>query len=121
MPFLFADIELEWNQSTKSFNSKSNIGIAVCGKREVNKYVPGLFEIQKRSNKTNIQIYFEVGSDWFYFNYTGASNSMQVCSSIGKFNDILKNTPQKKRQLESTKDLPSFTYKLASVQLKINF
>ncbi len=121
MPFLFADIELEWNQSTKSFNSKSNIGIAVCGKREVNKYVPGLFEIQKRSNKTNIQIYFEVGSDWFYFNYTGASNSMQVCSSIGKFNDILKNTPQKKRQLESTKDLPSFTYKLASVQLKNKF
>ncbi len=121
MPFLFADIEFEWNQNTKSFSSKNNIGLAVCGKREINKYVPGLIEIQKRNNKTNIQMYFEIENDWFYFNYTGVSNSMQVCSSIEKFNEILKNTPPKKRQLESTKKLPAFIYKLASIQLKNRF
>ena len=121
LPFVFADIELEWNQANKSFNSKNNLGVAVCGEREVNKYVPGLFEIQKKSNKTNIQMYFEIGDDWFYFYYTGASNSMQACSSVEKFNEIIKNTPQKKRQLESTDNASSYSYKLASVQLKNKF
>ncbi len=121
LPFVFADIVLAWNQETKSFNSKNNLGVAVCGEREVNKYVPGLFEIQKKSNKTNIQMYFEIGNDWFYFYYTGASNSMQACSSMEKFNEIIKNTPQKKRQLESTENAASYTYKLASVQLKNKF
>ncbi len=121
LPFVFADIELEWNQATKSFNSKNNIGIAVCGKREINKYVPGLFEIQKKGVRTNIQMYFEIEDDWFYFNYTGASGSMQVCSSIEKFNEVIKNTPPKKRQLESTKKAPSYSYRLASVQLKNRF
>jgi len=121
IPFVFADIELNWNQPTRSFNSTKKIGIAVCGEREVNKYVPGIIEIQKKSNKTNLQMYFEIGDDWFYFYYVGASNAMQVCSSIVKFNDILKNIPQKKRQLESEKDLPSYSYRLASVNLKKRF
>jgi len=121
IPFVFADIELNWNQPTRSFNSTKKIGIAVCGEREVNKYVPGIIEIQKKSNKTNLQMYFEIGDDWFYFYYVGASNAMQVCSSIVKFNDILKNIPQKKRQLESEKDLPSYSYRLASENLKKRF
>lgn len=121
LPFVFADIELEWNKSTKSFSSRNNIGIAVCGGREVNKYVPGLIEIQKKSNKTNLQMYFEIGEEWYYFYYVGASNSMQACSSNEKYNEILKNTPQKKRQLQSEKDASSYSYKLASIHLKNRF
>ena len=55
------------------------------------------------------------------FYYLGASNSMQVRSSIEKFNDILKETPQKKRQLSSEKDLSSYSYRLASLSLKKRF
>ena len=119
--FVFADIEFTWNQSSNSFISRKNIGIAVCGEKEVNKYVPGIIEIQKKSNKTNLQMYFEIGDEWFYFYYLGASNSMQVRSSIEKFNDILKETPQKKRQLSSEKDLSSYSYRLASLSLKKRF
>jgi Tol biopolymer transport system component len=95
--------------------------ITLTGEKEVNKYVPGIIEIQKKSNKTNLQMYFEIGDEWFYFYYLGASNSMQVRSSIEKFNDILKETPQKKRQLSSEKDLSSYSYRLASLSLKKRF
>ncbi|MDD3280054.1 MAG: hypothetical protein PHC83_00585, partial [Bacteroidales bacterium] len=45
----------------------------------------------------------------------------QACSTNEKDNEILKNTPQKKRQLQSEKDASSYSYKLASIHLKKRF
>ena len=123
--FLIADIKMEWKQENRAFVSKGNIGIAVCGKKEINRYVPGIIEIEKKSvgknERITLQIYFEVDKQWFYFKYSGTT--MEACSSIKEFNEEIKNTkPEKKNlQADSKKGLAKYTYKLASTTTKRKF
>ena len=124
---MLADMQMTWNQQEKTFVSQGQIGIAICGKREVNRYVPGVIEIKKQSanrgggnNKATVQMYFEVGNEWFFFQYAG--QYMSVLSSVKEFNTIVKNTPEKKRTLESDPNKgPRYTYRYlqqASVKKK---
>jgi hypothetical protein len=123
--FLIADIDMAWNQDERAFVSSGNIGIAICGGKEVNKYVPGLIEVKKtgsgKNAKTSMQMYFEVGNDWFYFTYAGTT--MQAVSSVNAFNDAISNAPQDKRTLkaDSQKKLPSYTYRRSAPAAKRKF
>ena len=101
------------------------MGIAICGAKEVNKYVPGLIEVKMtgsgRSAKTTMQIYLEVGDDWFYFNYAGTT--MQALSSVKEFNEFIDNTPQDKRKVKADpqKKLPIYSYRKANLGTKKRF
>jgi hypothetical protein len=123
--FLIADINMAWKQDDKAFVSNGNIGIAVCGKKEVNRYIPGLIEIQKKgsnkNSKTTLQMYFEVDNHWFYFKYSGTT--MEAYSSIKEFNDAIDNTKQDKRMLkaDSKKDLSRYSYRKSSIAAKRKF
>jgi hypothetical protein len=121
---MLADMQMVWNQTEKTFVSQGQIGVAICGKREVNRYVPGIIEIKKASSnkgRSEIRMYFEVGSEWFYFEYK--SNKLSAVSSVKAFNDCVSNTPANKRELKADpyKDLPSYTYSRGAVSLKVNF
>jgi hypothetical protein len=124
--FLIADIKMEWRQTNRAFVSKGNIGVAVCGKKEINRYVPGIIEIEKKSTgrsekSTTMQIYFEVDKQWFFFKYSGTT--MEACSSIKEFNEEIKNTKAEKKNLQadSKKGLAKYSYKLASSKAKQKF
>jgi hypothetical protein len=123
--FLIADINMEWKQDDKAFVSNGNIGLAICGKREINRYIPGLIEIQKKgsnkNSKTSLQMYFEVDNHWFYFKYSGTT--MEVYSSIKEFNEAIDNTRQDKRILktDSKKDLSKYSYRKSSMASKRKF
>ncbi|MDR2410279.1 MAG: hypothetical protein LBE13_19520 [Bacteroidales bacterium] len=123
--FLIADINMEWKQDDKAFVSNGNIGIAICGKRELNRYVPGLVEVQKKgsnkNSKTTLQMYFELDNQWFYFKYSGTT--MEAYSSIKEFNDAIDNTKQDKRMLkaDSKKDLSRYAYRKSSLAAKRKF
>ncbi len=117
--FVFADLKFDWNQATKAFVSQGDIGIAVCGKKEVNKYVPGMIEIQKKSNRTILQMYFEIDGEWFFFRYYGTS--MEGLSSNADFNKAIKNTDQKRRVLSAEKGKSAYQYKIASLGVKKKF
>jgi hypothetical protein len=125
--FVIADVDMEWKQDARAFVSNGNIGIAICGKQEVNRYVPGLIELQKkgsnRNSQTSLQMYFEVDNQWFYFMYSSSGKVMQVYSSIKEFNDFVKDTPQDKRQLkaDNSKDLTNYSYRLSSLSSKRKF
>jgi hypothetical protein len=128
---VLADVQMVWNQDAKTFVNQGQIGIAICGKREVNRYVPGIIEILKKSsnrggnNKSDIKMYFEIGEDWFYFEYAGSSSSpvMRVLSSIKAFNDCVESTPDKKKTLESDSknNLPSYKFTKATLKSKKKF
>ena len=129
---LLADIQMVWNQEEKTFVSQGQIGIAVCGKRELNRYVPGIIEILKRgsnrgggNNRTEIKMYFEIGKEWFYFEYAGGSSNptMKALSSIKAFSDYIKSTPDKKKALKADpkNKLPSYRYTTASLNNKKKF
>ena len=120
--FLIADIKMEWRQESRAFVSSGDIGIAICGKKEVNRYVPGIVEIEKKgmgkNERTTLQIYFEVDKQWFYFKYSGTT--MEACSSIKEFNEEIKTTKAEKKNLkaDSKKGLSKYSYKLASTSAK---
>ncbi len=128
LTFMFADVNMAWNVATKSFVSQDKeLGITICGKKEVNKQVPGILEIQKKStnkssnNKTTLHLYLEFDDQWFYFYYAGTT--MQAVSSVKEFNQWIKDTPQKKKELQSdkAKNLGNYRYTLASLSLKKKF
>ena len=126
--FLIADIDMAWNQVQKAFVSSGDIGIAICGGREVNRYVPGLIEVQKKGSgknaTTNMQIYLEIGNDWFFFQYTQNNGKMQAFSSIKAFNDVIDNTSQDKRifAADSKKKLARYSFaKCPNATAKRNF
>lgn len=117
--FVFADMTFDWNQATKAFVSKGNIGIAICGKKEVNRYVPGIIEIQKKSNRTILQMYYEIEGEWFFFRYYGTS--MEGLSSNDDFNKAIKTTDQRKRVLSAERGKSAYQYKIASLGVKKKF
>lgn len=127
LSFMFADMKMVWKQENKAFVSVGDIGVAICGKKEVNKKVPGIVEIQKKStnkrsnNKTSMQIYFEFDEQWFYFNYSGTT--MQALSSVKDFNEYIKNTSQKKKILkaDSKNNLAPYRYTIAGLGTKKKF
>lgn len=86
--FVFADINFEWDASTTSFISKGPIGIGNINKNQINKYVPGYFEIKKRKTGDEISFYLELNSnEWYFFSYR--NNVMQAISSSDEFNNRL--------------------------------
>ncbi|MBO4581604.1 MAG: hypothetical protein J5701_04880 [Bacteroidales bacterium] len=127
MSFVFADMKMVWKQENKAFVSVGDIGVAICGKKEVNKFVPGIMEIQKKStnsksnNKTSMQLYFEFDDQWFYFNYSGTT--MQALSSDKTFNELIKNTSQKKKILkaDAKNNLAPYRYTIAGLGTKKKF
>ena len=125
---MLADVQMVWNQEEKAFVSQGQIGIAICGKKEVNRYVPGIIEIQKktsRGSKPTIKMYFEIGKDWFYFEYTGtsSSSSMRAFSSLKDFNECISDTPAKKRTLpaDPRNNLSTYTYNKSTLTNKKKF
>jgi hypothetical protein len=123
--FLIADINMEWKQDDRAFVSSGNIGMAICGKRELNRYVPGLIEVQKKgsnkNSKTTLQMYFEIDNQWFYFKYSGTT--MEAYSSIKEYNDAIDNVRQDKRILktDTKKDLSKYSYRKSSIAAKRKF
>ena len=121
-------MQMVWNQQEKTFVSQGQIGVAICGKREVNRCVPGIIEIQKRSsnrgggnNKTEIKMFFEIGSEWFYFEYI--NSTLRALSSVKAFNAYIDNTPAKKRMLDadSRNNLSTYRYTKGSLANKRKF
>lgn len=87
---VFSDVELFWNQRTSSYISTGKIGLANILKHQVNKYVDGYIEIEKRRSGDAINIYLELSDrQWYFFSYRG--NVMQAISSDQQFNDILSD------------------------------
>jgi hypothetical protein len=126
MNMLFADLQMEWQSDKKAFVNTAPIGIAIVGGSEVNRYVPGILEIEKKgtsktSNKTNLKLYLEIGDDWFYFQFDGTN--MNACSSIKAFETTLKAIDIKDRTIaaDTKKKLPMYRYGAASVSQKRKF
>ena len=86
--FFIADVKLKWNSKSQSFVSDGDIGIATLGNVQIFRYVPGYIEISKKRSGSILNMYFELGNDWYYFNYT--QGKLQTCSSRKDYNDLVK-------------------------------
>ncbi|MFH0864730.1 MAG: hypothetical protein V1904_00945 [Bacteroidota bacterium] len=118
--FLLGDVQMYWNETTRSFVSQGPIGIVAIKKNQINKYVDGYIEVKKNRTGDEINIYLEFDSnDWYYFNYK--ANLMQAISSNTEFNDIIKNTKDDNKIQKAEKDLPAFKYTISLESRKKGF
>jgi hypothetical protein len=95
-----ADVKLRWDTLNKTWVSYGPIAIGCIGKVQVNKYVNGIIEFQKKKNGDDFTFYFELSkNDWYFFNYR--NNLLMALSSNSQFNDAVeeavKSSTEQKR------------------------
>jgi hypothetical protein len=95
-----ADVQLRWDTLNKTWVSYGPIGIGCVGKVQVNKFVNGLLEFQKKKNGDDFTFYFELSkNDWYFFNYR--NNILMALSSNLQFNEAVeagvKSSAEQKR------------------------
>ncbi|MGI6320393.1 MAG: hypothetical protein ACOXZK_05430 [Bacteroidales bacterium] len=116
--FYFSDIKLKWSPTDNSFISEGDIGIAMMGKEQINKYVPGILEIQKKRNNDELNLYLDIDGTWFHFWFR--NNSMQVFSWDLDFNKKLMSIDSKKRFVNAKDGKPKFEYRVGRERSKKN-
>jgi hypothetical protein len=107
------EMEMKWQAGANSYLNKGKINIGAFLKDRINGEVTGYIEFKKIRNNDEFSIYFEVGEEWFFFYYS--MNIMETLSSVGKFNEIIKEAVtgkgKKNRLGEDPKTGKKSTYK----------
>lgn len=117
---LLTDVSMKWNPITKSFRSDGKIGIGSIYKKQVNKYVDGYIEIEKKRSGDIFTMYFQIDeSTWFYFTYK--TGLMSGLSSDRDFNIAISETKKDKLSLDTKKGEAPYRYYLASEGQKKKF
>jgi hypothetical protein len=84
-----ADVKLYYDTLNNSWVSTGPIAIGSIGKVQINKFVNGTIEFQKKKNGDEFSFYFELmKGDWYFFNYR--NNIMMALSSNTTFNDAVE-------------------------------
>jgi hypothetical protein len=118
--FVFSDVKFNWNAKTRSLVSDGTIGIVSINKTEFYKKVDGYIEIARKNSGNIINMYFEIGNDWYFFNYQ--ANKLQVLSSKKDFNDLIKKAVEEgKNQLKAEDNLPAYVFMLSTNKRKTDF
>jgi hypothetical protein len=95
-----ADVRLKWNTKTRSLVSDGSLGIATVNGSQIYKYVDGVIEIARKRSGNILNMYFEVGSDWYFFSYQ--ANKMQAYSSRADFNLAVKEAMTAEKNILKT-------------------
>ncbi len=104
------DVQMVYNNKTKSFLSTGQIGVANLFKNEIYRYVPGIIQIKKQKSGDVLDIYFELDqSTWYFFEYF--KGVMQVVSSNQAFNNDVKEVKEKKQKVDKG---PSYQFNVCS-------
>lgn len=120
-----SEANMKWEPGVKSYVSKGNINIGGFLKDYIKGEVIGIIELHKERIFDEFTIYFEVGDDWFYFNYV--DDVMRVLSSVAKFNEIIKEDVTgkgDKNELKEEKEdgkKSSYRYNIATDRKKADF
>ncbi|MDD2412349.1 MAG: hypothetical protein PHR79_05475 [Bacteroidales bacterium] len=107
--FVFSDITLKWSPETQSFISVGDLGIAMMGNAQVNRFVPGILEIQKKRSSDELNLYLNIDGTWFHFWHR--NNTMQIFSYDLEFNKMILAIDAKKRVVSAEKGTPRFEYR----------
>ncbi|MBI5219363.1 MAG: hypothetical protein HY958_10580 [Bacteroidia bacterium] len=117
---LLSDVKMKWNGATHSYRSDGKIGIGSIYKKQVNKYVDGYIEIEKKRSGDIFTMYFQVDeSTWFFFNYR--AGQMLGLSSDRDFNMAITETKKDKLNLEVKKGEVPYKYYVATEGQKKKF
>jgi hypothetical protein len=107
--FVISGVKLAWDQQKRSWRSVDNkLSIMSVYDKQLNKEFKGYMEVVRKRSGNIVNIYFEVGDDWFF--YTFRQGQMEAISSDEIFNKILT---------EKTKG--NTPYSISAIKRKIDF
>jgi hypothetical protein len=85
-PIFFTDVRFIWDKTSRSYKSIGKIGIGNVFKKQINKYVDGYIEIEKKRSGDIMNIYLQLDSkNWYFFSYN--RNVLYAISSDDEFNN----------------------------------
>jgi len=130
---LLADLDMQFNEVSRTIISTQPFGLAYAGDKYINRMVMGYVEFGSRIMGDYFNIYLETQSSdldddnedeegkeaaaWFYFAYK--NGQMDVLSSDGDFNSQLEELKLPKRELKEKKQF--YRYQLGNFIKKDNF
>lgn len=117
----FTDVKFKWNYATRSYVSYGPIGIGSIGKTQINKFVDGFIEVEKKRTGDVVSIYleFENGKNWYFFNYR--NNLMQTISTNTEYNTFIQEVKDEKRTEKKNKEGEEYTYIISNLRKKTDF
>ena len=109
----FNDLNLKWNQNSRSFRYKGMVGIGNIGDIQVNKKVEAYIELVERGSGDLFDIYLRADEKtWYYIAYT--PGGLQVLSSNQIFNGIVFDLKAADRRLKGRVGQAQYVYSLAA-------
>jgi hypothetical protein len=117
--FLFSDVNFVWDRVNSAFVSQTQLHLVMCGGKEVDKIMPGRIVIEKKGSRNRFYFYTEFDEQFYFFQFE--NNNMYGYSSNMDFNAIINSISPEKRSVKSTKELPTFTYKVGNKSQKNKF
>jgi hypothetical protein len=107
------NVQLKWNQQTRSYQSFGRLEISNIKGTPVHKSVNGYLEISKRRSGDFLDLYIELDPrNWYYFGYT--RGVMVAFSTNNNFNQTLMLPPVKQRQMAVKGLEQSYIYMIAT-------
>jgi hypothetical protein len=115
---LISEVNLTWDQTTKSYKSKGPITLAYIGSKGIHKKIEGYLELGERGLRDFFKFYIKAGSeDWYYFQYQ--NNILSILSTYEKFNNSLRELDIEKRKTKS-EDNKLFVFQLGGSKRQAN-
>lgn len=116
---IFNDVEFVYDTADNLLRSVGKIGVAMVGKKVVNKKLEGYIEIQYKGGYDVFSIYLQMGTkEWFYFEYH--PGTLGVLSSYADFNNLLGAVAPDKRKIKGPND-KFYLYTIGSSANKAEF
>ncbi len=118
---LFTDVKFKWNYATRSYISYGQIGVGSVGKQQINRYVKGVIEIERKrtGDVLNIYLEFDKGRHWYFFNYR--NNLMQSITSNTDYNNIIRELKDDKRTVKKDKKGAEYQFIISNLRKKTDF
>lgn len=100
---VFNDVNFVYDTADVTLRSVGKIGVAMIGKKVINKKLDGFIEWQYKGGADQFTIYLKTGTkDWFYFEYR--PGTLGILSSYDDINNLIGATPPDKRKIKGEKD-----------------
>jgi len=116
---VFTDVNFVFDPDDVSLRSVGKIGVAMVGKKTINKKLEGYIEIQYKGGNDVFTIYLQTGTKgWIYFEYR--PGALGILSSYDDINNALKALAPDKRKIKGS-GKAFYTYTPASPLAKEDF
>jgi hypothetical protein len=92
----------------------------MLGDNQLNKFVDGNIEIARKRSGNILTMYFEIGNDWYFFNYQ--QNKLQSISNRKDYNDMIKKAMESNKNIQKAEDgKPQYAFIIATEKRKNDF